>query len=267
MVTPLLDPTDAVGRTARRVLAGRVGGLVLGLAAGATLASGPSSWLGLGLALAAPAFASCLLAGVLVGELLAVGPRPAVRTAALEVRRVRSYLPPVMTRVVAGALVALDVGLVLAVLAGSADDQGRPGRALTLSCGDVSAWVSPWPGLFYALPIAVVVHAALALAAVALRRLVRRPRPGSHPDDRGADDRVRAASARAVTAAVGVLVAAPLAGTTLIASGRLLSLAGQPCAPVWLPVTGWASAAVAAVATVLTGVFVATLVVPRGGRR
>src|SRR5690349_928423 len=94
MVTPLLDSADAVGRTARRVVAGRTGGLVVGLVAALALANAPASWLGLGLALAAPAFAIGLLGGVLVGELIAVGPLPPVRTATLEVRRVRSYLPP-----------------------------------------------------------------------------------------------------------------------------------------------------------------------------
>lgn len=260
-----LSPPDhrpATRRVARQVTTCRLAGVTAGVAAAGALATSPGSWLGLGQALAASAFAVCLLAGVLIGELIAAGHHDTVRTAALEVRETRAYLPPVLARAVAGTLCVLTVFLVLTTWVADPDDAGRAGRALTLTCGAYSTTGTPWPGVYYAAPIALVTLAGVAVAAAALRRLTRRPRPGTGTAEVAADDRTRRASARAITAAVGVLAAAPLAGTATFASGRLIGLSSGPCPAPWLTATGWGTLALGGAAAIAVCVFVAALLTP-----
>jgi hypothetical protein len=255
-------PVATVRRTARRVLACRLAGLVTGLIAGLTVASGPSSWLGMGAALAVPTFAGCLLAGVLVGEVVATAPSGPSRTAALEVRDVRSYLPPLMTRSVVAAVIGLAGFLTVTSVVGGPDDQGRPGRSLTLVCADYASTVGPWPGVYYSLPIGLSVLGGLLAAMVVTWMVTRRPRPDPDPAARTADDRVRRASARAVMAACGVLAAAPLAGVAVVAAGRLEGLSTQSCSPPWLQMAGWVSLALGVVALVAACGFATALLFP-----
>ncbi|BCY07143.1 hypothetical protein [Actinoplanes sp. L3-i22] len=209
----------------RRTLLWRLAGLATGLLAAVAVATAPAARLGLGLALAAPAFALCLLAGVILGELTVRAPAGPTRTASLRVRAARTFLPRRTTRAVAGFTVLAAAFFIMTGLTADADDLGRAGRALTVTCGDVTFSETPWPGRFYSLPIAVAVLLGLAMAAVAVRTVVHRP-------DSTTDDRSRRAAAGAITAACGVLITAPLAGSALFAAGALSRVA---CAPALNP--------------------------------
>ncbi|HEX8630237.1 MAG TPA: hypothetical protein VF755_18930, partial [Catenuloplanes sp.] len=136
-----------------------------------------------------------------------------------------------------------------------------PGRSLTFHCADHSSSGGPWPGVYYSVPIGLAVLIGLLAAAVAVRLVTRRPRPGADPASRAADDQVRRASARAVVAACGVLAAAPLAGVAVIAAGQLHGV-GAACAPGWLPAAGWASLGLGVVALVAACGFAGALLFP-----
>ncbi len=253
---PLAD-APGLARAARWTTGWRLAGVACGVVAAAVAANGPASWLGLGMALAGPAFALCLLAGVLVGEAGVAGEPGDTRTALLEVRTVRDYLPPVLTPWVAaltGALAALLIG---AGLAGSADDLGRAGRSFALNCGaGVTTSSGPWPGAFYGVPIAVAVLAGLIAAVLVLGRIVGRPRLGADQAGRAEDDRLRRQASRVVVAACGILVAVPLTGTAVFASAVLVK---ADCGPGWLGFAGWAATGLALISLASIGVFGAAL--------
>jgi hypothetical protein len=204
----------AAARTTRRW---RVAGLLLGIGVGAVTAQ--QGALGRGLLLAAPLCALCILAGVVVGELRVTAPEGPVRSAGLEVRRIRDYLPRRLTLVV-GSVTALLVLILTATTAtASADDLGRAGRWFARRCSAVSGGATgPWPGSFYSLPLGIVVLTGLLLAGFALHRVVMRPRQG---EDDTVDDGLRRQAAEAVTAAYGLLVSVPLAGVSLVTASAL----------------------------------------------
>ena len=212
---------DPLGRVRNRTIGWRVAGLLAGVAAALALLGAPARLLGLGSALAAPAFALVLLVGVIVGELSGRPPTGVTRTATIEVRSAAAFLPRGLLRWVAVTGAVLALFLAVTTLTGSADDLGRAGRALSVACSpEVGSTVTPWPGSFYAGPIAATVLIGLLLAALASRAVARRPRPRPDEPARLADDQLRRASGRAITAAVGVLVAAPLAGIGAVRRGR-----------------------------------------------
>lgn len=218
---------EVASTTGRWRLAGCVLGLVV---APATVGQGA---LGRGLMLAAPLFALCVLLGVVVGELRVRAPQGSTRSADLGVRRVGDYLPRGLGTAVAVATALLAALLAVGTALGSADDLGRAGRALSNACSAVSAQTrGPWPGSFYALPLAVVVLAGLVVAGLALARVVTRPRQG---EDVALDDALRRSSASSVTAAVGLLVTVPLAGVGTFAASGLLGICA---APAWWTATG-----------------------------
>jgi hypothetical protein len=234
-LVPAGSPVTGVARAAAR---SRAAGLAAGLVgAGVVLAR---SSLGSGVLLAAPVCALGVLAGVVVGELRAPLPGGPVRSAELVVRRVGDQLPVGLTRAVVGTTAALAIVLVATTALGSADDMGRPGRSLVLLREGVPVEArGPWPGSWYSAPLAAVVGVGLLLAAVALVRVARRPRPSAGHD---VDDALRRRSAHAVVAAVGVLVGIPLAGTAAVAAGALLAV---PDRPAWWSALGWALVVVA----------------------
>src|SRR4051794_7029236 len=117
----------AIVATSRRIPRWRLTGLAVGLIAALLLANGPSDWLGLGLALAAPTAALCLLVGVIIGEVTESAPAGAVRTAAVEIRQTRSYLPRTMTWTVLGLTVVFAGLLITTSAVAAPDDVGRPG--------------------------------------------------------------------------------------------------------------------------------------------
>ena len=246
-----------LARAARWTTGWRLAGVACGSVAAAVSANGPASWLGMGQALAAPAFTLCLLAGVLVGEASIARESGPTRTALIEVRAVRDYLPPVLTRWLIALTGALAVLLVGAGLLGGADDLGRAGRTLTLDCGGgVATSSGPWPGTFYGLPIAAAVLAGLVAAALVLGRIVGRPRLGADQAGRAEDDRLRRQSSRAVVAACGILVAVPLTGSAVFASAVLVA---ADCGPGWLGFAGWVAAGLGLVSLVSAGAFGAAL--------
>jgi hypothetical protein len=176
-----------VVRVAVRTRAWRVGGLLLGLVvAGLLLALGQQvDALGRLTALAPAALGAGVLLGTIAGELTA---RPAVgirRAAVVETRTVRGLLPPVRT-----GLLGLSTLLLAGVLAagsawGSPDSLGHAGRALAEQCSvlvdgavvESTSSRGPWPGSFYAVPLAVAFGLLALLVVAALRAVVRRPRP------------------------------------------------------------------------------------------
>ncbi|AEV84624.1 hypothetical protein ACWT_3601 [Actinoplanes sp. SE50] len=236
---PAAAPGDIPRAIARRTAVLRWTGVTLGVIVGVVAAR--SGDLGTGLLMAAPLFGLCTLIGVLAGELTIRPPHGPTRTAAVEVRRIRDYLPRHLSRVVAAAGGGLLVLLTATTAAGGPDDMGRPGRSLTRQCtSDTVESHGPWPGLFYTWPLLVVVLVGLLMGYLAVRTIVRRPRSGS-TGDLAVDDALRRRAARVVTGAVGVLIAIPLAGVSLIAAGGLLDIS---CAPTWWTITGWALLAV-----------------------
>ncbi|MDA1362612.1 hypothetical protein O1R50_23525 [Glycomyces luteolus] len=254
------DVSAAMRPIVRRSTITRFAGFGIGLAAAAAiLTAAPPNWLGLEAALAAPAFALCLLAGVLIGEITGTVPTGPDRAAPIEVRSVRSYLPRFMT----GAVIVL--GAVLAVLLtatslmGSADDMSRAGRFLTLNCQDLTASTGPWPGVYYSLPIAASVLIGIAAAAPTLHAVTRRRRPASGDAVRAADDDARRASARAIVAACGVLVAAPLTGTGLYTG---MAMTGNACATAAVTAFGWTALALGLTAFIASCWFAAMAVFP-----
>lgn len=220
----------------RRTVRWRWIGLAVGtaLAAVALTADQP---LGRGLALAAPLFGIGALLGVLLGELRLPAPPPAERRALVEVRRVRDHLPRTLTAVVTVATAVLATGLLAAGVAGSPDDLGRAGRALVNVSGASREMRTPWPGSFYGVPLAITIGIGLLLATVTMRRVVGRPRQVSEVTT---DDELRRRSGATVVAAVGVLVAVPLAGVATFAAVALTGLQHPP--PGVVPL-GWLTVA------------------------
>ena len=253
-----MDARPVPAAVARQTARWRWGGVITGLAVGGSAAG--TGALGRGLLLAAPVFGLCVLAGVVAGEFTvrpAAGP---ARAAVLEVRRVRDYLPPGLTRAVLGAAVALAGLIAVTSAVASPDDLGRAGRSLQLAWGpDLVQAYGPWPGSFYTVPLAVLVAAGLVLAGGALRVVVGRARTGTEPEVIAADDALRRRAARAVTGACGILVAVPLAGCCAVSAGAVLSFSGRPA---WLTAAGWAVSALAVAAVGLLSWCAAVLLVP-----
>jgi len=246
----------AVARTTRNWrLAGLVAGVVVGVVAMQQDA------LGRGLLLAAPLCAVCVLVGVIVGELQVTSPQGTIRSAGLEVRRIRDYLPRWLTAAVAAATGLLALVLIFTTAVGSPDDLGRAGRFLAHRCSAVaSTAVGPWPGSFYALPLVAVVLPGLVLAGLALRRIVDRPRSG---DDPHVDDSLRRQAAEAVVAGCGLLVAVPLGGVSFFAMHALTRI---DCAPDAWAVLGGALGLLVPFLLALAVWCLSVLAVPTGGR-
>jgi hypothetical protein len=251
---------DTMRPIVRRSAVLRLAGFGVGLAAAAAISTtAPPNWLGLEAALAAPAFTLCLLAGVLIGELSSSVPTGPDRAAPIEVRSVRSYLPRFMTGAVIAIGGALAVLLTVTSRMGDADDMGRSGRSLTLSCGDLTASSGPWPGVYYTLPIAASVLIGIAVAVPTLHAVTRRRRPATDDAVRTADDDARRASARTIIAACGVLVAMPLTGTGLFAGVVMVS---HSCATTAVTALGWTAIVLCLTAFIATCWFTAVAVTP-----
>ena len=192
--------------------------------------------LGRGLMLAPAAFGGAQVLGVLVADLVARGAARTPGIAALEVRRVRDFVPRGPLRLVAVTAVALVALLSWTVALGDPDDLGRAGRALAYSCGAGCAGLrSPWPGSYYAVPLLAALAVVVLLAALALAATVRRPRNGADERIRRVDETVRRRAAESVLAGVGVAVAGSLCGVALVTA----ELARQPDLPTSIALGGW----------------------------
>jgi hypothetical protein len=219
----------------RRAMAGwQWGGVVVG--AIVAVVAGRSGTLGRGALVAAPLFGLCVLIGVVAGEIRAARPNSSIRRAVVETRRIRDYLPQWPSRALAGAGGVLVALLAATTAAGSPDDLGRAGRAVTAGCGQYLEAHGPWAGSFYSLPLAAVVLTGFLLAMLALWRVAGRPRPQDPSGDLLRDDAIRRRSATKVTGAFGVLVTIPLSGVSLVTASALLSIS---CAPLWWTIAAW----------------------------
>jgi len=261
---PEVDPSrhGALLAGYRKALGWRWAGLGLGVAA-AVLAAYADS-LGRGLMLAPTVFGLCVIGGVVVGELATIPRSPGVRTAPLETRRAGDYLPRRLGGAVTAMAAALGALLVTTTLMGSADDMGRAGRTLALQCSAGRGSRSPWPGLFYGVPLGIAVAAGLLGAVLALRVVVLRPRSGSAADTVALDDVLRRRSAEAVTAATGVMVAGSVFAVSVIGGANLVAFTSEsgPCAaPAWWTVLGVVLLAAAPLLLLLTGGCLALLLV------
>jgi hypothetical protein len=258
--TAAVRATAVPAAAARRTASYRWAGVITGLVAGGATAEWGA--LGRGLLLTGPVFGLCVLAGVVVGE---ISVRPAggqTRTAVVEVRRVRDYVPRGLAEAVLGAAAVLLALVTVTTATAGLDDLGRPGRVLMLRCGP-GLWQShgPWPGSFYSVPLAAMVAVGLIGAGGALRLVIRRARTGAAPDAVAADDALRRRAARTITGACGILVALPLAGACLVSAGALLSFS---CHPAWWTYAGWGLLALLIPAMALMIWGAAALLAPAG---
>ncbi|WP_251023264.1 hypothetical protein [Streptomyces sp. ISL-10] len=131
-------------------------------------------------------------------------------------RLIRDYVPRSLTAALAAQAIALLVLLIVAAMTASADTDGRPGRALSVTCPAGTHLFSPWPGPYYAWPTL----GGLALGTVACALLLRRVTARSGDDDQ------RRINAWAAVGAWGVLVSAPLFAVSLTMGLVVLSV---PC--------------------------------------
>ncbi|WP_432991621.1 hypothetical protein [Dactylosporangium sp. CA-233914] len=193
-----------------------------GLLAAILLAAGPEA--DIGPAVAMPVMAALLAAGLLAADRTVARPESAgVRTARLVRRRVLDIVP---IGPAAGVFV-LTVGLsgLLAVTSAASTPHNfseitpanpDDGRHIGCLSGGMTQ-SGPWPGWYYAIPVL----ATIAVAVVALRGVVARPFAESAACS---GDTYRRRTASAIVAAVGLVVAVPLAGAAYFA----YSVLGQP---------------------------------------
>jgi hypothetical protein len=219
----------------RRTAIWRWSGVIAGTAGAATAVL--TGALGRGFMLAAPVFGLFVLAGVVAGELSVRAPSGRTRRAALVVRRTTDYLPTGLACAVAFSVVMLAALLSVTTAMGSADDLGRAGRFVVRQCSRaLTEGHGPWAGSFYSIPLGAVILAGLTAAGVALRQVVRRPRPGDPADVADTDDQLRRRAARTIVGACGVLVTVPLIAVSLATSEGFLAIG---CRPGWWSVAAW----------------------------
>ncbi|KQT90919.1 hypothetical protein ASG49_14495 [Marmoricola sp. Leaf446] len=228
-------------RESRLVALTRWGGLLAGLVVASRVVQSGAYFSG---AMLAPAAAGLgLLVGVAAGETLVRPRRPAgPRAASLRPRRVRDYAPRHLGPAVAVQTLLLVALLALTTLTASTDPYTDTVRALTCTGPGVSSSRTPYPGSFYSGPLALALLAVLAVAALAARQVVHRPRGRGPAED---DDALRRRSLGVVVAATGIAVAASYGGIALSAGIALHGLGGATpgCAPAWMQpvglVIGW----------------------------
>ena len=137
---------------------------------------------------------------------------------------------------------------------------GRAGRELLRQCIDgTSEGAGAWPGSYYAFPLSVVVLCGLLAAGLVLTRVVRRP---LQTEDLAVDEALRRSAAEAVTAAVGLLIAVPLTGVSVVAGASLM---GIRCRPEWWTVAA-IGLAVLAVASLGLAVWCVSTLIARPSR-
>lgn len=228
----------SVAREWRWVRWSRLLGIALGILIAVLLVSHPSfATGGIGMMIAPAGFGLGALLGVAAGETIVRAPRPAgPRTASLQRRSAATYLPRPTSYAVATGLVLLGATLVLTTLTAQEDGYLEGGRAIGCQVGNISQAHGPYPGSFYAVPLAIMLGVVLATAAIAAVSVVRRPR-GLATTDAG-DDQLRTRSMTVIVAALGVAVGTSLTGIAGTAAAGLLGL-DAGCAPAWMPVAGW----------------------------
>lgn len=270
------DPAvaSAVLATHRHTLRWRLGGLAAAVGVPLLLVTGvlplpvdSAPGLGRGLAVA-PALGSVLfLLGVVVGELTAPRARTRQRTATLETRRVTDVLPARMAAVVGTGVLLLTALLTATSAAGAPDDLGRPGRALAATCpvdgsgALASSSVGPWPGTFYAVPIAAGIVATALITLTGLVVVARRPRPGAAAAT--LDTLLRRQAARNLLLAVGVVAFGTLAPVSALVAA---ALGRNDCGPAWWQGAAWGALAMALATALLAAWSLAGLFVSATAR-
>jgi hypothetical protein len=231
VVTVGINEHSEVAQVARHTRGWRVVGLVLGAVVAVMLLVLGQRFdaLGRATALAPTALGAGVLLGTIAGELTA---RPALgvrRSAAVERRTVLPILPRARAVVLAVSTALLLGALALGAAWGSADDLGRPGRVLARQCvvpdpgGEAVLMGSargPWPGSFYAVPLLAALVVLAGLVTLALRAIVRRPRP--ELDSRALDTMLRTWSVGNVLTAATVTVLGTL-GPVAVFMGAALT--------------------------------------------
>lgn len=180
-----------------RWLAAAIG---LGLLTAAALLALGDRLLGIGAAVAPAVGGTMLVLTVCLGELLTPRQTTLTRRALPRARSPRDYVTGGPLVLATAALVALGATLLVGTLMGSPDDLGRAGRALTTVCGDVTSVRGPWPGSYYAIPIAVAAVVSTAVCVLACRVIATRPAPGAGSES--VDDALRRWSTRTVLLAL-----------------------------------------------------------------
>ncbi|WP_329107478.1 hypothetical protein OG792_04135 [Micromonospora sp. NBC_01699] len=244
----------------------RLAGLSTGLLVAILLSAGSEP--GVGPAAAMPVMAAILTAGLLAADRTV--PRPAnigVRTARLVRRRTLDIVPigP------AAGVVALVVGLTgLLCITGAASTPHSfspiaspnpdDGRHIGCISGGVTQ-SGPWPGWYYAIPVLTTVAVAIVVAVIALRGVVARPLTDSAAHS---GETYRRRTASAIVAALGLLVAVPLAGAAYFTH----SVLGQPlvCQEPVMPQTRPWLIALLIIALTAAAYYAARLVFPTPAR-
>jgi len=255
----------AASQTRARVGAAREWNWVRAVWAASLIAGVVAAWLvnsaldlGRGTMLVPAVLGLFVVTGVGLGETVVRPPRPAgVRTASLDSRRVRAYLPSTLTVAVVAVSAVHAATLALTTTTASTDDMGRAGRQVAAQCGNVGNAAGPYPGSFYSVPLALLLLVITLATLAALTAVVRRPR-GFAPDD-VADDVLRRRSATRILAAAGAAVAASHAGVAFFAGTALLRM---DCQRAWMDPAGWLLVASVPTALVLLGWFLARIVTP-----
>lgn len=233
VVTVEVDEHPGVAAIAAHTRGWRVVGLVTGaVAAFLLLALGERvDALGRLTALAPAALGAGVLLGTIFGELTARAPIGVRRSAAVETRRLAPLVPRTPAVVLGVGSTLLAGALALGAAWGSPDDLGRAGRSLAMTCTQllpdlgvttVGSAHGPWPGSFYAVPLSLALVALAGLVVVALRVIVRRPRP--EVDSLALDTLLRRWSVRNVLTAATVAVLGTLGPVAVLMFGALTSM-------------------------------------------
>lgn len=221
----------------RRVRLTRLGSIAAGVVA-ATMTWQLGSF-GRGPMLAPAVFGLLVVLGVGLGETVVRPARPAgLRSASMTPRRLREYLPRVPAALAVIVVGMITVLLTFTTLTASRDDYTGVMRALSCDNLRVGGSHTPYPGSYYSLPLAVLLVLVLALAGLASRQAIVRPR-GLATDDWG-DDALRRRSLDVIVSAVGIAVGVPYIGLALTAGGALRTLGDSTpsCAPTWMQPVG-----------------------------
>lgn len=197
-----------------------------------------------------PVFGLCVMAGVFAADVVARPSGGWLRAAEVTPRRIRDYVPRSLTAALAAQAGILLILLTIAATTASTDSDGRPGRALSVTCPAGTHVFSPWPGPYYAWPAL----GGLALGTVACALLLRRVTVRSGNDDQ------RRVNARAAVGAWGVLVSAPLFAVSVTTGLVVLSV---PCGGAMTDVALWGLIVAALTSALTAGHCLGVLLLPQ----
>jgi hypothetical protein len=221
----------------------------------------------------APAAAGAtVIVAVLIGQRLTYTRARTAGIAGLERREVRHYLPRGLAMTAAGLLLVLAVVGAWTTAVATADDSGLA-RAFTHSC-TTQSWdgqsqsehtevhvSTPFPGAYYTAGMTAGIVAVVALAWAGLVATTRRPRNAADLELVRVDDALRRQTIEGIVAALGLTIAATLAGVSYAAA---LAVGAEACTNAY-GLASWALAAVAFVALALALRFSVVVVVPGNG--